>query len=344
MFEEINLQLKQSGLQTASKFLSSYLENENDIVNKLNNHNGLKSELFLHNVEGELEQLKFTSIFSDVTSMYMVSPVKSKHHITIFNHDSPYAYERTVTIPDSLKYEIRPTYNLLPGYSYHTSSDIKKVLKHVDPLLKSSKVLLRPTRTLLVDQLKLNGNKNATFYYADGNTQVNDWVVRDSFGKDGITIENYLKPMKVRQLMELTIPYFRDIKLDKLNNILNDEQDTLAGFRKELKSLILNFDAIESDIQELREDVLRPQISQIERSFKHYKNVHSLTVAGGIAMFSLSLLKINIPEMHISEFINTVIGGAGLSGIIMSEIKYQENQNTLRNNPYFLLWRVNKMS
>jgi hypothetical protein len=51
MFEEINLQLKQSGLQTASKFLNSYLENENDIVNKLNNYNGLKSELFLHNVE-----------------------------------------------------------------------------------------------------------------------------------------------------------------------------------------------------------------------------------------------------------------------------------------------------
>lgn len=344
MFEEINLQLKHSGLQTANKFLNTYLENENDIVSKLNSYNGLKSELFLHNVEGELEQLKFTSIFSDVTSMYMVNPIKSKHHMAIFKNDSPYAYDRTVIIPESLKNEIKPSFNLLPGYSYHTSSDIKKVLKHVDPLLKSSKVILRPTRTLWVDQLQLNGNKHAALYYADGNTPVNDWIVRDSFGKEGITIENYLKPMKVRQLMELTIPYFRDIKLDKLNNILNDEEDTLAGFRKELKNLILNFDAIESDIQELREDVLKPQISQIERNFKHYNNVHRLTIAGSIAMFSLSLLKLSIPVLHISEFVNTVIGGAGLSGMLLSEIKYQEKQNTLRDNPYFLLWRVNKIS
>lgn len=59
--------------------------------------------------------------------------------------------------------------------------------------------------------------------------------MKDTFDKEKMTIENYLKPTKIEQLMELTIPYFRDIKLDKLIKVLQDEEDSLSPFRKELK-------------------------------------------------------------------------------------------------------------
>lgn len=84
--------------------------------------------------------------------MYTVSPVKSKHHMTIFESASPYGYDRQITIPASLTSEIRPNYQLLPGYSYHTSSDLKKTIKYCEPLIDNARAIHRPVRTLWVDK------------------------------------------------------------------------------------------------------------------------------------------------------------------------------------------------
>jgi len=343
MLQEINHKIKEGGLRTANNFLYSFLENEDVLVKELKQFGGLQSEIYLSNREGELEQLKFASIFSDLISMYTVSPVKSKHHMTMFEAESPYGYDRQITIPASLTNEIRPNYNLLPGYSYHTSSDLKKTIKYCEPLLDNTKAILRPVRTLWVDKKHIDGKKQGIIYYADGNTDTRHWFLKDTFDKDKMTIENYLKPTKIEQLMELTIPYFRDIKLDRLVKVLQEEQDTISPFRKELKNLILNFDELQNNLTELREDVLRPQIDTINRKFTHTKNIHSISVASSVALFSLSLIKVFVPAINVSELINSIISGTSLSGIVMSELKYQTEQNTLRDNPYFLLWRLKKL-
>ncbi len=132
--------------------------------------------------------------------------------------------------------------------------------------------MLRPMRTLWVDKKHLDSKKEGVIYYAHGNTDTRHWVIRDSFGKDSMTIENYLKPTKIQELMELTIPYFRDIKLNKLTKILSEEEDCLSPLRQELKKLILNFDSVETTIKEFQQDILRPQIDSINRRFKNKKN------------------------------------------------------------------------
>jgi hypothetical protein len=276
MLQDINQKIKEGGLRTANNFIDAFLENEDALVKQLNQFNGLQSETYLSNKEGELEQLKFASIFSDLVSMYTVSPVKNKHHIRMFDTESPYGYDRQITIPLRLTNEIRPNYRLIPGYSYHTSSDLKKTIKYCEPLIDNTKALLRPVRTLWVDKKHIDGKAQSIIYYAEGNTDPHHWVLKDTFAKDKMTIENYLKPTKIEQLMELTLPYFRDIKLDKLVKVLKDEEDTISPLRKELKNLITNFDLFQTNLLEFREDVLRPQIDTINRKFNHIKNVHTL--------------------------------------------------------------------
>lgn len=344
MLEDINQKIKVAGLQTADKFINAYLENEDQIVNDINSFSGLHSEIYLHNRDGELEQLKFSSIFSDFTSMYTVSPDKSKHHMRMFDKGSPFNYDRDITIPTRLINEINPRFNLIPCYSYHTSSDLKKTIKYCEPLLDQSRALLRPMRTLWVDKKHLDGKKEVIIYYAHGNTNTRHWVIRDSFGKDTMTIENYLKPTKIQELMELTIPYFRDIKLNTLTQVLSEEEDCLSPLRQELKKLILNFDSTEGSLKELQQDILRPQIDSINRRFKNKKNIHAFTIAGSVSMFSLSLLKVFIPNLMVSDLISSIISGTSLSSMIVSEVSYQNEMNTLRENPYFLLWRLKKIS
>jgi hypothetical protein len=343
MLKEINQRIKEGALQSANKFLERFLENEEMIVDHLGKFSGLQSEVYISNVEKELEQLKFASIFSDVISMYTVTPQNSTHHISILKDDGPYGYDRQLTIPASLTNEIKQTFQLLPGYSFHNSSDLKKTIKYCSSLLDSERAILRPTRTLLVDEPRINGQKRSAIYYAQGNTDTHHWILKDSFDKETLTIENYLRPIKVQQLMELTVPYFRDIKLDKLTKILDDEQDCVSPFRKELKNLIVQFDSLEGNIKELQQDVLRPQLDAINRRFNHLKNVHTISALGSVSMFSLSLIKVFIPDANISSLISSIISGASFSGIIASDIKFQTDKNALRENPYFLLWRLRKM-
>jgi hypothetical protein len=344
MIQDINRKIKEAGLITANKFLYAFLENEDALVSQLKHYNGLQSEIYLNNREGELEQLKFASIFSDLISMYTVSPVTATHHFTTFESESQYGYEREITIPNTLSNEILPKYHLLPGYSYHTSSDLKKTIKYCEPLLDDAKAILRPIRTLWVDKKHITGKKESMLYYAQGNTDTRHWVIKDTFDKGKMTIENYLKPTKVEQLIELTIPYFRDIKLDRLSKILKDEEACISPFRKELKTLITNFDELETNIHEFREDVLRPQIDTINRKFQHVKSVHSLRIVGAISLFSLSLIKVFLPGDNITELINNIISGTSFSAIIISENKYQTDINSLKDNPYFLLWRIKKLT
>jgi hypothetical protein len=38
---------------------------------------------------------------------------------------------------------------------------------------------------------------------------------------------------------------------------------------------------------------------------------------------------------------NSLMGGGAL-GILASEVKFQTDENSLKDNPYFLLWRISK--
>jgi hypothetical protein len=49
---------------------------------------------------------------------------------------------------------------------------------------------------------------------------------------------------------------------------------------------------------------------------------------------------VQVPLADVANFIAGVIGGSGVTGIFASEMKYQEKLNDLRDDPYFLLWRI----
>jgi hypothetical protein len=343
MLKNINDEITHAAFEDTNKFLYKFLEHEDSIVSQLQHFDGLQSELYLNQNKDELQLIKFASIFTDFISFYAGGHPKNSNHITYFSEGSPYHYDRQLTIPARLSGEINQNCHLLPCYSHNSTEDIRKVAKQFQPLLNSTKAMLRPIRSLWVDTNHIVDTKSGVLYYAQGNTDTRHWVLKDSFSKNCLPIENYLNSSQTQTLFDLSLPYFRNTSLEHLTKALIDESDNLSSFRKELKKIVLNFDELESTLQEVRQDILRPEIDKINRQFKHYKNIHGLGVIGSVGMFSLSLIKIVIPETGISEFINSLVSGSSISGLIISELQYQKNMNSLRDNPYFLLWKIKKL-
>jgi hypothetical protein len=184
------------------------------------------------------------------------------------------------------------------------------------------------------------GQPDNLIYYADGNTSNDHWYLKDSFARNSLPIPHYLDNYKIQSLFNLVLPYFRNIKMETLVKILDEESDTLSPLRRELKRIVLNY--AENDLEEVRQNILRPEIDTINRKFKNYKSAHKLRIVGSVGLFSVSLIKVFVSNENLPDFISSIMSGAGVSGIFLSERKYQEDINSLRDSPYFLLWKIKR--
>jgi hypothetical protein len=340
MLKDITDEVREAALEDTNKFLYKFLEHEDLVVKELQSFEGLQTELYLHQKAGELNLIKYAAIFSDFISLYTGNSSTAESHMTYFDEGSPYHYDRQITIPASLRTEIHESSHILPGYFHNNSFDLHKAAKQFEPLISQSKAMLRPVRALWVDTNHIVDKKEGVIYYAQGNTDTRHWIVRDTFSKESLPIDNYLSSSKSKVLFELVLPYFKNTSLENLTKVLVDESDNLSPLRKELKNMVVNFDENSKTLKEVQQDIIRPQLDIINRQFKYYSNKRKINSLGGIGMFSLSLIKLFVPHLMISELINTIVSGSSLSSIFVSELNHQANMNTLRDNPYFLLWKI----
>lgn len=341
-FQSINQEIKASALEDTNAFLRKFLDHESKIVTELSNYSGLQSELYLSHRPNELQALKFSSIFSDFTSVYVGTSIKQNYHFTYFTEPSPYQYDIKLTIPGTLASEFGDQFTRLPGYLHHHSNELKQEATQVSPLIDANKILLRPIRSVWVDNRNESEKEKWTVYYAQGNTDIKSWTIRDSFERESLPVSDDLTIPQSETLMELLVPYFKDTSFTTLSEILHDETDTLSSLRAELKKVIRDYDPTSTYLKEIQQDVIRPQLDTLNRHFKHYQNTHRLKVIGSVGLFSLSLVKVFGTQSEIQEVINSLIGGSGITYWLTSEMEYQKNINSLRDNPYFLLWRISR--
>ncbi len=339
----INKEIKYAGLISSNKFVLKFVEHEEQIIRSLQQFDGLQSEIYLDGGHDKIDQLKFAAIFSDFISIYTGGDFTDKSHATYFNPDSPYFVDRKITIPPSLISEIRQDYNLRPFYLHNSSSSIKKTIRAYSPLIDNNKAMIRPIRSLWVDKQLINKSRESLIYYAEANTDNRHWVLKDNFSVDSLPISGYMNSPQCKVLFDLTIPYFRDATLKNLTSVLVDENDVISPFRKELKNIVRGFDVLKDNLKEIQQDILRPQIDSINRRFNHIRNIQTINRLGSMAAFSLSLIQILISKDQVADAVSKIIQGLSLSNLILSETEYQRKQNELRDNPYFLLWRIQRI-
>ena len=336
---KINKKLLKAGKKSAEKFIDTYLENEDRVIELLKKVNGTRSEIYLTEVDDKLNDLvKFSSIFSDLTFLNTTDSAINEYHVKCFTSESKYARERQLIIPPKFVNEIgTDVKRFLPCYIYRNDTEVKKLCKEYNSLILTNKLLIRPLRGLYVKSSELS---EGTIYYVDPNTENSHWYINDVYEKQNIIIDNGFNCPDYLKLFELTLPYFDGIDIDKLSQILLDESDILFSFRVQLKKLINEAGDNLDRLKELQQDIIRPAIETLERKFTKISNTHRLTIGATVGSFSISLI-LAVINNNLLQVLTSVLPAAA-SGIIISENSYQDKLENLKDNPYYLLWKIQR--
>jgi len=139
----------------------------------------------------------------------------------------------------------------------------------------------------------------------------------------------------------LTLPFFDKASFTNLVKVLEDETDLISGFRatlKELSKRVINGE----NIDDLKDDVVRPEIDKLNRKFRSITNIHRLSIGASVAAFTISLISIQVdPQNNFQTLFNALLGSSAI-GFVATEIRFQQELDRLKDNPYFLLWKISK--
>jgi hypothetical protein len=335
--KKINKSLKKGGLTNSSEFLISFLDKENEILSLLKDFKGSKSEIYLNETDKTLSNLlKFSALFSDITLLNTTPSSINDYHFTFHEPGSKYYVERQLTIPVEYLNEMgNDPKSLLPCYIHRNDSETKKIFKTYTPLIKSNKLLVRPMRALYVNFYEIG---QGTVYYADPNTDNNHWYINKIQKSESIIIDSgYLSYSNVTDLFNITLPYFTDIDLDLFAKILEDENEILNEFRRNLTKVIQEAGGDLHKIEEIKNDITLNSITRLNRKFKAIQEKHRIAVGASLGNFILTLSLGNIDMESLLKGLTT-----SLTIIGVSEYDFRSKKVDLKDDPYFLLWRINK--
>lgn len=335
--------LKDAANQSATEFINTYVENENEILKGINSNNGIKSEFYCDNWIKAAETSKFLSIYSDFTSIFMLPNKTDEHLMHYYTHEDHRFIKRNISFPAHyLNGHIPKPQDILPAYTTHTDENTRKLLSKLEPFISGGRMLVRPIRSIML--YNYPGTKqDAIIYYASSDTANDDWKIKETNEKDSFTIANGLEHQKAKVLYQLSLPFINNISASTLNEILEDESDLISGFRVKLKELLnsaLDGELVDTNL--LYNDKIRPELDSINRKFKTINNVHKLGVGATLTALTFSLIAISTDMATNFQSLFNTLSGTSTLGFLANHAKFKADEDKIKDNPYFLLWRIDK--
>lgn len=144
------------------------------------------------------------------------------------------------------------------------------------------------------------------------------------------------------------LPNLLDVEVKNLVDLRKKEGEAFNVYRDKLRSALKESDKLSiSEIQELVDDEIRPEIHKIEQTIKNSRRllVGSLTkdlfVSSGFVTIGLFS---GILSQQAGEII-AALGGISFAGSIVDKLtKLFSLHQEVQNNPYYFLWQANKQS
>jgi hypothetical protein len=347
---EFQKQLIESGKKFPKEYGQKYVDNFNQIYNFIQNYNGLKSDIFLRDTTKELNKIRFCAVFSDLTSIYFKELNKEEGQIIIQEPDK-IKENFKITIPNTLLKELKEDNGKLiihPGFLVRNERDINKSINLLEPLLESQRAILHNIRTVVCLSNKRppipkpdgTENKVWTVYTVSPESPEGHWFVSENSSQtESLPISfNPTQLIDKQEIFNLTIPYLQNIPLSELVKILNDNDDVILNFRSGVKELVSQAKSGGKSIEEMRFDIVEPEIEKLRRNFKRIKSMHRIKVGASVGSITLSLLSYSINEF--SQIISSFLGAGGLGYMFKSEEEYQKEIERLKDSKLYLLWKI----
>ena len=141
MKNEINYTI----VNTPDNYGKFYVDNVDKIVDYSKKIEGVKSDVFIVDFEKELDRIRFSSIFSDLSNIYPIGLGKGGGNLIVRK-------EQTVTIDDKILNAVianneKPI--IQAGFAVRAPEELSKFLRKIEPLIQSERVLVHNSRLII---------------------------------------------------------------------------------------------------------------------------------------------------------------------------------------------------
>jgi len=336
---KINRKIRKAALKSSNQFLDCFLDREEEVLQILKGFTGSKSEIYLNDLDLELDNIvRFSSLFSDITIINTSGSPIEDYHFTFFDPNHRHYLERQLTIPEEYLIETGadPRY-FLPCYIFRNDSETKKLFQQYKSFLNNERLLIRPLRALYVNHPRL---QQGTIFYVDPNTSNDHWYINKLNLSESILIDNgRMSISNLKDLFEISLPYLKNIDLETLSKVLEEESEILSTFRNKLSEIVKEAGNNPDRIEEIKNDIANTSVERLNKRFKQIQKSHRLTIGITVGTFILTLSTGNIDVKSI-----IASTGSGLGAITIANSDYQDRISDLKEDPFYLLWRIKQKS
>lgn len=315
-----------------------YRNNLQDILIYSREKIGIKTDTYVKDLLNELDNIRFSTIFSDFTNVYPFGAGTELHIMPIPDT------QLTLTdgIFDNLVKEGQNPI-LHAAILVQGPQVLSPFLRELEPMIKSEKLLVHNSRIALglTNKSHKNGGRVWKIFEIDPASPYGNWLCTESAIREN-TLPIDFNPENLidkNELFDLTIPYFKGIPFSELDKILDDHADHLSELRQELNNIITKSKHDRTNISELKHDVIQPKIDKIGRDFKKISEIHTLKV-GGTLIGSLTLGLMSLTTGGVAAAAGGLLGSGGLGLALKEFSEYRKDMHEIRDNPLYLLWKL----
>ncbi len=328
------------------EYINTYTSNIKDILPLSANASILKSNIKTNDLSDAESLLRFSLVFNDLTFLTCISknnicmPLKKEWFEDNFGSSD---IKINVSVEENKKLGINTKNPIFyPSFIHSEGNEIDLLASKLRPFIESGKILLQPDRAILL--LTKDGNPGDRTWRAINTNQTSSimqWDILDGAHSSPIPLEFKTNDQKnTETIFEITIPYLEGINFTDLSKILEDEQDLVSSLRVSILQAINEIDG-KVDANIVAKDIIDPKIDMLNRKFKLAVNSHAFNVAGA-AIGTVALAYTSVATSGISSALTTIAGAGGVGMLSKEYSKYKERVNTLKEDPFYFLWKCKK--
>jgi hypothetical protein len=329
-----------------------YADYDDEVRQTISAFPGLKTNLAGCWNEIDQDTLRLSVVMSDFLSLYLRG---IQQHQLIGWGSSATKKPRKVIIDD----EILQRFGLLDeaelqdgnativcGLMTPNDNHMEDFIASLEPLVNSGRLMIRPVPviSILTKERTNEGGRVFKTYQVDPDSPFEEWVFsgkpyQDSMPLKGGASDSALEVDKA----EFLLPFIRGIPFNDLAKLLDDEEHNLSEMRLAIGTLIKRVQRDETNVHEVYNDVLRPAIGKVERRFRQITNMHAVKV-GGAVVATVGLTLASLTHQGLVASLSPLVGTGGAFAIAKEYADYMKANADLTDMPYYLLWRMSKMS
>jgi len=146
-------------------------------------------------------------------------------------------------------------------------------------------------------------------------------------------------------VLDLQVPYLEDVPLKLLSEILDDEGDSVAAFRREVSRVIEDVEmhkdraTAAKRITELKRDLLEDELERVRRTCERIARMNSVARVGGY---------VGVGSLAVASYFglspaSVITAGAGLAAATLSALwRNHEDIVDVKQSPMHVVWQLGR--